>query len=154
MMHPSEYCNYHSRPGRTGKIIPVMEGEIISLGGRDLEIVHLPGHTPGSIGLLDRKYRILISGDPIQRNGRIYMFGPYRDLQAYIAGLEHLSAYKDAYDEIWPSHAELPLKQDVIEPLISGAEQILSGALEGRKETVHGREITAYDAGISVFLAD
>ncbi len=40
-------------------------GDVIDLGDRAFEVLHLPGHSPGSIGLLDRDSRLLLSGDAI-----------------------------------------------------------------------------------------
>ena len=77
-MHPAEEPNYR-RSGGKNEIVPVEDGGVLDLGGRELEIVHLPGHTPGSIALLDRKNKWLFSGDPIQ-DGEIYMFGIHRDM--------------------------------------------------------------------------
>lgn len=37
--------------------------DIIELGNRSLKVIHLPGHTPGSILLLDDKNKFLLSGD-------------------------------------------------------------------------------------------
>ncbi len=42
-------------------------GDTIDLGDRVLDVIHIPGHTPGSILLFDRKTRILISGDTVAR---------------------------------------------------------------------------------------
>lgn len=41
------------------------EGDVIHLGNRSLEVLHLPGHSPGSIGLYDRASGALFSGDAI-----------------------------------------------------------------------------------------
>lgn len=38
------------------------KGDVIDLGNRPLEIIELPGHTPGSIGILDVKTRALFAG--------------------------------------------------------------------------------------------
>lgn len=43
--------------------IPVADGDIIPLPGRQLEIIKIPDHAPGSIAILDRKARLLFSGD-------------------------------------------------------------------------------------------
>jgi len=43
----------------------VKDGDIISLGGVDLEVVHTPGHNPGHMCLYIRKSRILFSGDHV-----------------------------------------------------------------------------------------
>ncbi len=151
-MHPDEEANYR-QGGRGGVILPVREGDVIDLGGRELEIIHLPGHTPGSIALLDRDARVLISGDPIQ-DGRIYMFGPFRDMGLYIRSLEHLQGWRDRFDEIWPSHASLPILPGMIDSLHDGARDVLEGKVTGRPEEVYGSKITAYDLGFATFLCD
>lgn len=43
--------------------LPLEEGHVFDLGGLCAEAVALPGHTPGSTGLLLRKERLLLSGD-------------------------------------------------------------------------------------------
>ena len=61
-MSPAEEENYRERGG-TSSFIPIKEGDEIDLGGRSLFVIDIPGHTPGSIALLDEKNRILVSGD-------------------------------------------------------------------------------------------
>ena len=51
-MHPAEEPVYR-RSGKPGTILPVREGDALNLGDRELRIIHLPGHTPGSIAVLD-----------------------------------------------------------------------------------------------------
>jgi glyoxylase-like metal-dependent hydrolase (beta-lactamase superfamily II) len=41
------------------------EGDVIDLGDCVFEIMHLPGHSPGGIGLWNAKDRVLFSGDTI-----------------------------------------------------------------------------------------
>ena len=151
-LHPDEEPNYR-RSGCGGEILPVREGDVIDLGDRELEVIHLPGHTPGSIALLDRSARVLISGDPIQ-DGRIFMFGRFRDLEQYIRSLEHLQAWRNCFDEIWPSHGSLPVPPDLIDKLHDGAIRILEGKEKGRPEELFGNRITAYDLGFAAFLCD
>ena len=47
-MHEAESFFYFNIMHKTGELIPLKDGEIIDLGDRPLEIVTLPGHTPGS----------------------------------------------------------------------------------------------------------
>jgi glyoxylase-like metal-dependent hydrolase (beta-lactamase superfamily II)/8-oxo-dGTP pyrophosphatase MutT (NUDIX family) len=47
------------------KLLPVKEGDVFELGGVELEVFHIPGHTPGGICLLDRTDRVLFTGDSI-----------------------------------------------------------------------------------------
>jgi glyoxylase-like metal-dependent hydrolase (beta-lactamase superfamily II) len=63
---PSADYDIHSfriHPAR--KVRMVEEGDVIDLGDRVFEILHLPGHSPGSIGLLEHKTETLFSGDAI-----------------------------------------------------------------------------------------
>lgn len=152
-MHPSEASNYYNTQKKTGRFIPVQEGEILDLGERPLEIIGLPGHTPGSIAVLDKKNRALISGDPIQ-DGNIFMFGVQRELHAYVYSLKKLDRYKEDFDLIYPSHGSFPVKPDLIPLLTEGAEKILSGELEGEDLEMFGNHIKRYNVGAATFLCE
>ena len=41
------------------------EGDLLDLGDRHFKVLHLPGHSPGSIGLYETETQILFSGDAI-----------------------------------------------------------------------------------------
>ena len=151
-MHPAEEDHYRSIGGQ-GNLIPIREGDTLDLGGRELRSIHLPGHTPGSIAVLDIANRVLISGDPIQ-DGRIFMFGEHRNMRDYIDSLEHLEKWLGEFDEIWPSHALIPVTKDLIGKLRDGARAVLNGEIQGQPEGIHGRKIKAYDLGFATFLCD
>ena len=151
-MHPAEEPNYR-RGDRPGTILPVQEGDVLDLGGRPLEIIHIPGHTPGSIALLDIADRVLISGDPVQ-DGRIFMFGPFRNMENYIRSLEHLQNWAGRFDEVWPSHASFPVSPELIGKLHDGAQDILAGKVSCSPEELYGKRILAFDLGFATFLCD
>ena len=48
---------------------PLREGDTLECGGYRFEVLHIPGHTPGSIALLDREHGLLLPGDSIQKGG-------------------------------------------------------------------------------------
>ena len=151
-MHPAEEANYR-RAGKQGTIIPVNDGDELELGERKLKIIHLPGHTAGSIAVLDIQNRVLISGDPVQEHGRIFMFGEHRSLNDYISSLEKLMAM-EGFDELWPSHADLPIKPEVIGKLLDGAKKIARGEIPGVVGEFHGRQFKVYDLGFTALLGD
>jgi glyoxylase-like metal-dependent hydrolase (beta-lactamase superfamily II) len=63
---PSADYDIHSFRVHPAKVTRVVEdGDTIDLGDRTLEVLHLPGHSPGSIGLLERRTDTLFSGDAI-----------------------------------------------------------------------------------------
>jgi glyoxylase-like metal-dependent hydrolase (beta-lactamase superfamily II) len=65
------------------------EGSLIDLGDRVLQVLHLPGHSPGSIGLYDRVRKVLFSGDAIY-DGPLLDQLPGSDGQAYRVTMERL----------------------------------------------------------------
>ena len=152
-MHPSEAPVYYNLHNGIGSFLPIYDGDVLDLGGRELEIVHIPGHTPGSISVLDRRSRILIGGDPVQCNGQIYMFGIHRELHSYVYGLKKLMARTD-FDYIYPSHADTVTEKSIIPELISGAESIINGSAKGIPLIVHGKEVLAYNTGRNVLLCN
>ncbi len=149
-MHPADEPAYRQGGGQ-GELLPVSEGDILDLGDRPLDIIHIPGHTPGSIAVLDVKGRFLISGDPIQ-DGNIFMFGPNRDMNAYAMSLARLEGVMDRFDEIWPSHGSFPVSPALIPQLREAAEKQMAGELAGTKIDMFGQSIVRYDAGCAGFL--
>ena len=151
-MHPAEAANY-AKAGE-GRLIPVEDNDELDLGERVLRIIHLPGHTPGSIAVLDKSSRVLISGDPVQEHGRIFMFGENRNMDDYLNSLEKLNSMSSDFDELWPSHADIPIRPEVISKLIEGTKKIMRREIDGTEEEFFGHRIRAYDLGFAVLLCD
>lgn len=151
-MSPEEEGNYREHGG-TGKLIPVKEGDVIDLGGRPLRIIDIPGHTPGSIAILDEKNRVLVSGDSVQDAG-IFMFGEYRNIDLFIESMEHLSKYDGLFDEIYAMHGSIPAAPDLIGKLKEGAEEIRDGRASGTPVNIFGNEVVLYQFPYAGFLCD
>ncbi len=49
----------------------LFEGDVVDLGDRRFSVLHLPGHSPDSIGLLDEQDGLFFSGDAIYDDGLI-----------------------------------------------------------------------------------
>lgn len=110
---------------------PVNEGDIVEAGGYSFEIISVPGHTNGSIAFLDKSKGILISGDTIQQNSAVFMFGRERNPRLYIRSLSKLLEYKDQISVILPSHGDLPLSASAVENCKKDAEMLFEGDPEG-----------------------
>lgn len=149
-MSPAEKDNYHAHGGN-GKFIPVKEGDIIDLGERPLRIIDIPGHTPGSIAILDEANRVLVSGDTVQ-DGNIFMFGEARDINTYVESLNHLAEYDGLYDDIYAMHGTFPVKPELTGKLIEGAGEIIAGRAEGKPVDMFGSEVCLYKFPYAGFL--
>jgi len=67
-------------------------GDIIDLGDRQFEVLHLPGHSPGCIALWEAKTGTLFSGDVVY-DGPLYDTLYHSVPEDYIASMERLRAY-------------------------------------------------------------
>lgn len=78
-------------------------GQTIDLGGRRLQVVLLPGHTPTSVGLYDADRHQLFAGDFIYP-GELYAFLPGASRAAYLATTRRLLALLDPAARIYAAH--------------------------------------------------
>ena len=113
------------------RTIPVNEGDKVSVGSFCFEVIEIPGHTNGSIAFFDKEKGLLISGDTVQRNGVVFMFGKERDPEKYLSSLKKLSGYTKDINIILPSHGELPLAASAVEDCINDAFTLFRGNADG-----------------------
>ena len=149
LLHPAdEPILLRDHPAMAGKTAPLAEGDKIDLGGKVLEIFHIPGHTPGSIALLDRAAGYLIPGDTVGHEP-VYLFGPTRDLSLYMQTLERLRTL-DGFDRLYPSHGECPVGRSAIDTLLAIGRGIQDGSLTGIRPEAERLQ----NAGVLVYTLD
>lgn len=107
---------------------PLTIGQRFDLGGGAVaEIVALPGHTAGSIGVLDRRRRLLFSGDGL--NPHIWMqleeSLPVAALRDTIVKL--LTEHGEAIDSLLTGHAKDYVPISLLEDMLRGCEELLRG---------------------------
>ncbi len=107
--------------------LPLRAGEIFDLGGVILETVDMHGHTPGSLGLLDRTHRLLFSGDAV--NPHLWMqldHGlPISALRDMIVALKR--DFGGDFDHILHGHATATMRVSWLDDLLRGCDELLSG---------------------------
>jgi glyoxylase-like metal-dependent hydrolase (beta-lactamase superfamily II) len=129
-MHPAEYAWHFAQTPSDHELAPVREGDVFDLGGRSFEVLHIPGHTPGSIALLDRANAVLISGDSVSA-APVFIFGDVRDIRAFRESMDKLLDNRDAFSAVYPSHGPFPVHPDQIEKLKRAADKLMAGELTG-----------------------
>ena len=151
-MSPSEYAFYHNNVMRNDHLKPLWDGDVIDLGDRELIAVMNPGHTSGCMTFVDLKGRRIIGGDSIQ-NGRIFLFGPFRDLLAYVHTMRRMEQFIDKVDYVYPSHAQCPVKSDIIPKLAAGVQAIIDRKItEYVEDEFMGTPIRVFDIGVAKIL--
>lgn len=127
--HPNEFATIRRfRPDLTSTLHPITELSAFDLGDRVLHVIETPGHTPGSICLLDRKNRILFSGDTLSY-GPVFLGGDHRDIHAYRDTLVKLMTM-GGFDTIYPCHSTCPVSLSVISALLAAVDGALDGSIE------------------------
>ncbi len=63
------------------------EGDVVQAAGRAWEVLHCPGHTPGSVVLFDRAGRFALVGDVLFQNSVGRTDFPYGDTEALLAAI-------------------------------------------------------------------
>ena len=105
------------------KLADVKDGHVFFLGGRQIQVIETPGHTPGSICLLDKENKLLFSGD--NDNTAVWLFLPEsRPLTVYLKTLQILYGRKSEFDTLLPGHG-IPKKSDFIMDQIMCVKSIL-----------------------------
>jgi glyoxylase-like metal-dependent hydrolase (beta-lactamase superfamily II) len=105
------------------KMHPLADGDVFDLGGVTLTVVHIPGHTPGGIALLDDRDRLLLVGDSASLH--VWMFlQESTSMATYIQSLEKLQALDGQYDAVIASHMPGLVSKAIIPRLIHCASHI------------------------------
>lgn len=131
-------------PGRepTGVLA---DGYRIDLGGRVLEVIHTPGHSPGGLSFLDRPARTLFAGDLLYL-GRMYIFFPdHSDPAAFRASLQRVSDLLDDVDTIYPAHGPSPITPADVIAIRDAYEEVWQGRAPDRPASLFGLDLTAHD---------
>lgn len=118
------------------------EHDVIHLGNRDIEVYETPGHTAGGLSFLDRKERLLFSGDACYHT-ILLGFGntsPNRGntISAVLQTAEKLEKLKPYYDRHYHGHVAegaernvLPLPRCLTSDLAFLCRGLLSGEIVG-----------------------
>lgn len=133
-------------PSKVGLKIPlnypvtiVGDGDRIDLGGRELEVFEIPAHAPSSIAFLDRKQRLLFSGDEAARGVMLYwqQSEPQPTVEQHARNMQKLLQHRKEFDHVCSGHAEGLEDISLVEQLLEHDHGIMSGQLQG--EPIHPR---------------
>ena len=130
------------------RIYPVYDGDIFDLGGGILiEFIQVPGHTYGTIVLLDRKNRVVFSGDACNVNTLLNLEGS-TTIEEYKESLLHFKTFEDAFDGMWGGHGARCVPRTTIDDGIMICDEILAGKDDAiEMQTIGGPGYLAKERG-------
>ncbi len=111
-----DQTKYQIKPAKATRILN--HGDVIDLGNRAFEVVHTPGHSPGGIGLFEKKTGILLSGDIIY-DGPLIDDAYHSEISDYVTTLERLAELKVSvvHGGHFPSFGALRFEELIVEYL-------------------------------------
>ena len=114
---------YATKPWRISHFI--RDGFKVNLGGRTLEVLSTPGHTPDSISLLDRANGLLFTGDTYYP-APIWLFRPETDLDAYVNSVKRLAALVPNLKLVLGAHNIPAAEPSVLSRLVTAIQAVRS----------------------------
>lgn len=119
---------YHIRPySLTGYI---RDGSSFDLGGRQIEVMIIPGHTPDCVALMDREAGLLWTGDTYYE-GPLWLFFPGTDLDAYQQSITRLASLVPTLKKLLPAHNHPLIPPTRLVEVRDGLALIRSGKYKG-----------------------
>jgi len=128
LVHPDDAGMFKATAARKD----IKDGDVIDLGGTKLEVIAIPGHTPGSVAFYNRAARYAMTGDGIGSTS-VWMQISNLPLTTYLASVKKLEAMKDAIDELYVGHHEqekVKLTRQYITDMRIVTEKVLDGSAE------------------------
>jgi glyoxylase-like metal-dependent hydrolase (beta-lactamase superfamily II) len=104
------------------------DGDRIDLGGRSLEIIATPGHTPDAISLLDREHGLLFTGDTYYP-GAIWLYRPETNLDAYARSIRRLAALAPQLKTVLGAHNIPVAPPSVLRRLVTAFDAVRAGKI-------------------------
>src|SRR5437764_5363705 len=116
---------YATKPWRVSFL--VHDGFVINLGGgRTLEIIATPGHTPDAICLLDRANGLLFTGDTYYP-APIWLFRPETDLDAYVGSVKRIADIAPQLKMVLGAHNVPVAEPNVLPRLLVAIQDVRAG---------------------------
>lgn len=102
----SGYTMFQGKPARILK-----DMDKIDIGGRVVEVLHTPGHSPGHICFWEQDKGYLFTGDLVYKD-TLFAYYPSTDPIAYLASLERIAELP--VSRVFPAHHSLDIKPEII----------------------------------------
>jgi glyoxylase-like metal-dependent hydrolase (beta-lactamase superfamily II) len=118
----NQYEFFQGTPTRVLK-----DGDEIDIGGRSIQVLHTPGHSPGHMCFWEKDRGYLFTGDLVYKD-TLFAYYPSTDPQAYLVSLEKVSALPAK--RVFPAHHSLDIQPEILTRMLDAFRQLqVSGQL-------------------------
>ena len=134
-----------------GEFVPLKDEMELEFENGSLQVIHTPGHSPGSVSFLDREARALFVGD-LCYLGQMLLFDSASDMAAFRRSLHALGTIAADVNAIYPAHGPAPMTSDDVLHIRDAFELIWNGKKPDWNGTYSGHRVAIHDFGRFAFL--
>lgn len=109
----------------------------IELGNRKLKIIETPGHTQGSVCILDESRKWLFTGDTICEKGILLQLDESTNIEEYLKSMIKLKEIAPSIRHIYAGHQKIPLDTSYIDDYIYCSKEIIKNYENQRNPTTY-----------------
>lgn len=125
--------NYTLFQGTPSKVLT--DHDIIDIGGRKIEALHTPGHSPGHLCFWEKDRGYLFTGDLVYKD-ILLAYYPSTDPEEYLASLERVAALP--VKKVFPAHHSLDIQPEILTRMCEAFQDLKAeGKLHHGSGTFH-----------------
>lgn len=128
----------HFAVAGVSNILLVTDGQHSTIDDMTIEVIHTPGHTPGSVCYLIQPHNVLITGDTIYP-GPLYGHLPESNISDFSKSVQKISQHIDRYTRLLPGHNAVSSPSSLVQKIFDG---FLSIAQREKKGEATGNALT------------
>ena len=110
---------YEFFQGNPTKIL--RDNDLIDIGGRVIEVLHTPGHSPGHMCFWEKERGFIFTGDLVYKD-TLFAYFPSTDPEAYLNSIERISALP--VKRVFPAHHSLDIYPEILKRMCDAFRKI------------------------------
>lgn len=87
------------------------DNDVIDMGGRSIQVLHTPGHSPGHICFLEKERGYLFTGDLVYKD-TLFAYYPSTDPKAYLKSIKRVATLP--VKKVFPAHHSLDIHPEIL----------------------------------------
>lgn len=101
--------NYELFQGTPTRVLK--DNDVITIGGRSLQVMHTPGHSPGHMCFYEKDRGYLFTGDLVYKD-TLLAYYPSTGPEAYLKSMERVAALP--VNQVFPAHHSLDIQPEIL----------------------------------------
>lgn len=101
--------NYEFFQGTPTRVLK--DNDVINIGGRSLQVLHTPGHSPGHMCFYEKERGYLFTGDLVYKD-TLFAYYPSTDPEAYLKSIERVASLP--VNRVFPAHHSLDIQSEIL----------------------------------------